>query len=132
MVGLSQEARRLLLVQLVLALVLAALYAGLHSMAGGLAAAWGGTIALLNAALMALVVRRATEVARAQPGAETGVLYMGALGRFALVAVLFAVGLGVLKLLPVPVIVGFAVVHGAFFLARTLVVAPAAGTSRDS
>ena len=132
MAGLSLEARRLLLIQLALTGVLAVGFGLLGSVESAMAAAFGGAIAMGNAWLMGRIVARAMEVARTNPGSETTVLFIGAVQRFALVATLFAVGIGVLRLPPVELIVGFAVVHGTFFLARAIVAMPAPGASRDS
>jgi ATP synthase protein I len=115
---LSREAQRLLVAQLSLMLVLAAGFALASGVAAAVAVAFGGGMAIANAWLMARGVARATEIALRQPGAETMALYLVAVQRFVLMAVLFAVGIGVVKLLPVQLIVGFAVVHGAFFLSR--------------
>lgn len=132
MIGLSLEARRLLRIQLALSALLAGALALADGSAAALAIAYGGGIALVLAWIMGLTVAHATDAARRQPGSETLVLYLGAMGRFATAVVLFALGIGLLELLPVQVIVGFAVVHGAYFLSSVIMGRSAAGTSRDS
>lgn len=132
MVSLSLEARRLMLVQLTLTALTCVLVAVFDSGRGALSSAFGGAIAMGNAWLMGRAVARAMVAARERPGTETMVLLIGALQRFGLVAVMFAVGIGVVRLPPVQLILGFAVVHGAFFLSRAMVDTPASGASRDS
>ena len=131
--GLSLEARRLLLIQLCLGALLSAGFALLGDLAQAGAAAFGGFIAMGNTWLMGRTVASATQVAKTQPGAETRVLMIGALTRFTVVAMLFAAAIGAMRLPPVQVIVGFAVVHGAYFLARAIVAIPQEPeASRDS
>ncbi|MGH7087241.1 MAG: hypothetical protein ACREFN_19910, partial [Acetobacteraceae bacterium] len=76
------------------------------------AALFGGGIGLAVSALLGLRLLRA-----ARPGAGVAGLYLGAMERFAFVAVAFAVGLGVLDLAPVPVLAGFGGAQCAYFIA---------------
>lgn len=128
--GLTVETRRLFYLQFALTLVVGAVCAVMAGTLEGIAGAFGGAIALVNGWLMGRSVRRATEMARRQPGAETMALLFGALQRFAFVAAAFATGMGGYGLPPVQVIVGFAVVHGVFFLARAFVAPGPAGKER--
>jgi ATP synthase protein I len=80
------------------------------------AAAYGGAAALLSAWMLGRRVRLAAETARSEPGRETAVLYIGAVQRFLIVLVLFAVGMGQLGLPPVPLLAGFGLAQLAFFV----------------
>ena len=133
MSGVPLEARRLLLIQLGLGALLGIGFALFGELASAGGAAFGGFIAMSNTWLMGRTVASATEVAKTQPGSETRVLMVGALTRFTVVAMLFAAAIGAMQLPPVQVIVGFAVVHGAYFLARVIVaMPPEPEASRDS
>jgi ATP synthase protein I len=121
------EAKRLCFIQLVLTIVVGAGFMLSSGEQSALAAVFGGLIALVNGWVMGRTVLRATEFARRSPGSETWILYLGAMKRFALVGTAFALGIGGIELLPVPLIVGFAVVHGAFFLGRAFIATNAAG-----
>ena len=83
------------------------------------AALFGGVCALLNAWLLGRRLRLAAAVAKTSPGQEVTVIYVGALQRFALLLALFVVGMGWLKLNPVPLLVAFGVAQGAFFLIKS-------------
>jgi len=80
------------------------------------AAAYGGGIALLSAWLLGRHVRRASEVARTNPGRETAVLYIGAVQRFVLILVLFGLGMGKLGLAPLPLLVGFGAAQAGYLI----------------
>ncbi|MGH8150933.1 MAG: hypothetical protein ACRETB_13305 [Steroidobacteraceae bacterium] len=73
---------------------------------------FGGGTGLVVSALLGFRLLRA-----ARPGAGVAGLYLGAMERFAFVAVAFAVGLGVLDLAPVPVLAGFGGAQSAYFIA---------------
>ncbi|MGH8317118.1 MAG: ATP synthase subunit I [Steroidobacteraceae bacterium] len=104
---------RLLAIQAVISLAIAVgfyAYRGTPGVAE--AALFGGGIGLAVSALLGLRLLRA-----ARPGAGVAGLYLGAMERFAFVAVAFAVGLGVLDLAPVPVLAGFGGAQCAYFIA---------------
>jgi ATP synthase protein I len=77
-------------------------------MPAAVAAAYGGLIALLN---MLLLSWRAWRVEQGEMDAQQSLrhLYLSALERFAIVAVMFALGMGPLELQPVPVLISFMV-----------------------
>jgi ATP synthase protein I len=87
------------------------LYSG-KSAAG--AAAFGGLIALIN---MLLLSWRAWRVEQGTLDAKQSMrhLYLSALERFVTVAFMFALGMGALKLQPVPMLVGFLIGLVALF-----------------
>ena len=108
--------RTALIVQLLLIAALGAVLLALEGAAEAVAALYGGSIALLNLLLLAWRVRRTERgpVLSAQQSARA--LYLSALERFAAVAVMFMVGMGVLRLDPLPLIVGFVVALPALLL----------------
>ncbi|NKC11295.1 MAG: hypothetical protein GKR94_03525 [Gammaproteobacteria bacterium] len=118
----EREAERLLGTQLCLTGLLMLGFWFASGSAAALAAAFGGVIALANAWVMSRAVVRAAVAARHRPGSETMILYIVAVQRFILVAVFFALGIGLLQLMPGQLLIGFAVVHGAFFMYRGFMV----------
>jgi len=110
------DVRRLLLIQL--AIVVAAALVALAGWGAEAAAgtAFGGAVASLSAWMLGRRVRWASELARTSPGQETGVLYVGAVERFVVVLVLFALAMGTLGLPAVPVLAGFGLAQLAYFL----------------
>lgn len=109
-----EDVRALLAAQLAVTVLLAGalLVAGRPAAAQG--AAFGGGTALLSAGVLGLTVRGAARRAKRSPGSEMVVLYVGAVLRFVAVLVLFAVGMGVLKLPPVAILAGFAAAQLGF------------------
>jgi ATP synthase protein I len=82
-----------------------------------LSALYGGGVALANALLLARRVERASELAR--DGAQRGVysLYFGAVQRFVFVLVSLGIGLGLLRLDPLPLLALFAIAQLAYLIA---------------
>lgn len=113
-------ARRVIGLQALLTIGVGTVYFVAGGIAQAHAALYGGTIALISVWMLGRRVRLATEVARTSPGKEMMVLYIGAVQRFAVVLALFLIGMGWLKLSPVPLLVAFGVAQGAFFLAKGL------------
>ncbi len=72
-----------------------------------LAAGYGGVIALINAWLMIRRLTRASQLANADPTSGTFTLYFGAVERFVFVLVSMGIGLGYLKLDPLPLLASF-------------------------
>lgn len=97
--------RRQLVLQLILVVLIAAplvpFNAGL-----ALAAVFGGVISITNSVLELWSLQR-TAGAACDPVASIGLLYRYALQRFLLTLCLFGIGLGLLKLEPLPVMAGF-------------------------
>lgn len=111
---LRRTLRRLLIVQVLLVLAVAAGFLFTRGGAELLAALFGGGIALLNTLVSAWRLRRASE-----PGTDARrslfELYAGAVIRFVATPALIAIGIVVLSLDPVAIIVGFAVAQLAYF-----------------
>ncbi|MCH9670901.1 MAG: ATP synthase subunit I [Gammaproteobacteria bacterium] len=84
-------------------------------------ASWfGGGLAMLHAWMLGRRVRLATEAAKAQPGSETTVMYLGAIERFVVTLLAFGLGMGLLKLMPVPMLIAFAAAQVVFFMSRNM------------
>ena len=113
---LQASVRKLLFLQLGLTLVAA--LAGV--LMGGMPAAWsalfGGTIVLLNTAILASRIGRAGELVASRPGASMAMLYSGVAIRFLLTLLMFALGIGALHLPPIPMLVAFGAAQLAFLL----------------
>ena len=115
------DARRLLSVQIALVATAAVAWWATRGNEAAVAALFGGAAALLHAWMLRRRVALASRAAREAPGSETTVLYIGAIQRFATVFALFAIGLGGLRLLPVPLLVTFAVAQAAYMVAGGIV-----------
>lgn len=99
-------------------LLVGAVACGFFFAQGGTAAAgalYGGGVAAVVALLLGWRVQRAGEVGQADAQRGTLLLYLGAVERFVFVLVAVALGIGVLRLPPLPMIVGFAVAQLGFF-----------------
>jgi len=109
--------RKVLAVQVVLiAVCVLAFWASLGGNAA-LAAVYGGFISVLMTLVLAWRIAQAGRVTAA--GKIRGVYpaYLGVVERFALAIAGLAVGMGVLKLMPVPLLVTFAVAQLSFVIA---------------
>jgi len=83
-------------------------------------ALYGGCIALFNVWMMNRRVQTAAAVAKVSPGSEVRVLYVAAVQRFVFTIIFFIVGLKFLELLPVPLLIAFAIAQiGYFFKGNT-------------
>ncbi|WP_299872135.1 ATP synthase subunit I [uncultured Cocleimonas sp.] len=83
---------------------------------GILPAAYGGAVAIANTILLSRRLDSAGEMAKENPEGGVLTLYLGVIQRFVFVLVMFGVGMGVLKLLPPPMLGTFAVAQLAFML----------------
>jgi len=79
-----------------------------------MAAAYGGSVTVVTTLLLAWRMLRAGELAGHDPRKSMQILYMSAVWRFALTAVLFALGMGYFKLDPLAMIVGFVLAQLAY------------------
>ena len=71
------------------------------------AAGFGGMVAVSNTLLLAWRMRAGAQLAGRSPGQELARLVRSSLERFFMVALLIAAGLGWLKLMPAPLLLGF-------------------------
>lgn len=75
--------------------------------AGAKAVLFGGAIALVNTLMLSWRIRKSMQQPDLSPHQELGRLYRSSMERFFVVALLLAAGLGWLKLMPAPLLVGF-------------------------
>ncbi|QBQ53791.1 ATP synthase subunit I [Nitrosococcus wardiae] len=104
--------RRLLVVQLLLVLPVVLAYAVIKGGDSALAAGYGGGIALINTAVMAW------RVGRANSKRALAEFYIGASIRFGGTLLLMAIGMGVLKLDPLALLLGFAAAQLGYLFNR--------------
>jgi ATP synthase protein I len=115
----EQLARRLLIAQIVLTVVLAAAWAMYADYSDGLAVIYGGAVSIFLGWLHKRGVRKAEVEAISDAKAGMLILYIGAVIRFALLVALLGVGFGLIKLAPQPMLAGFVLAQlGFLFLAR--------------
>ena len=107
--------RKILTIQSLLTL----LVAGAGYLQGGMpqagAALYGGAIALGNSALLAWRVWRASLAATDSTERGTLHLYLGAVERFVFTLLAFGLGMGTLKLAPLPMLIAFAVAQSGYW-----------------
>ncbi len=107
--------RRVIGLQLGIGLAIVAGFFTVKGPAAAWSAAYGGGVSVVMSLLLSRGVMLAGRMQNAR--ASQAVLYAGAALRFVLVLALLTVGLAVLKLAPLPVVVGFIAVQLAFMLA---------------
>ena len=119
------RARRVVVTQLLVTAVVAAVFFSAELFANGTVnnAGWNALSALyggLNSVLLALIsirgFKRANEFALSDPKKSLMILYIGAVVRFAAVIVVLGIGLGLLKLEPIAVFVGFALAQASYLM----------------
>jgi len=109
--------RRVIGLQLGIGLAIVAGFFTVKGPAAAWSAAYGGGVSVVMSLLLSRGVMLAGRMQDAK--ASQAVLYAGAALRFVLVLALLTVGLAVLKLAPLPVVVGFIAVQLAFMLAAS-------------
>ena len=113
---LRQGVRRVLLSQAVLTLLAGAAFFVSLGSAAALAALYGGVVALISTWLLGRRVQRTPETpAQAHAGGQLA-LYAGILPRFIVTLALLGIGIGGLKLFPLPLIAAFAVAQLGFLI----------------
>ena len=118
MANLARDARKLLVLQLLLLAVTSAVFFVRY---GGFQAwsVWGGGVIAITHTLLLEWRRGCADSGRALTGGESlRLLYRTALERFVLVALLFALALGVLRLDPAALIAGFIAGQVALIITR--------------
>ncbi|PID33820.1 MAG: hypothetical protein CR955_00780 [Thiotrichales bacterium] len=108
--------RSLLVIQAILVLLGVAVSFFYLADEGILPAAYGGAVAIANTILLSRRLDSAGEMAKENPEGGVLTLYLGVIQRFVFVLVMFGVGMGVLKLLPPPMLGTFAIAQLAFML----------------
>jgi ATP synthase protein I len=98
---------KVLVIQAILILTVGVIFGSISGIWGAIAAVFGGAIALLNTLLLLWRAHRTDKADTLSARGNLGVFYLSALERFAMVAMMFLLGLGVLELLPLPMLIGF-------------------------
>ncbi len=75
------------------------------------AALYGGGIVMFNVWMTNRRMQTAAEIAKIAPGKEVRIFYLAAVLRFVFAIGFFILGMGWLKLPPVPMLIAFAVAH---------------------
>lgn len=112
----QQGASRILIAQALLLLITTAIVMLLQGWFAAVSAVYGGVITLFATGWMAYRVYRAGELTRDNPSGGAVALFGGALIRFVFVITALAMGMGVLKLHPLFVLLGFAITHLGYIL----------------
>ncbi len=99
--------RRLLLTQLVLAAALSVPLFAVYGLEHALSLWFGAGIAATNAILAARCARRDARFPERKPQQSLAAVFICVVQRFVIAALLFAFGLGALKLPPLPLLAGF-------------------------
>ena len=128
---LAVKARRVVVVQLLVtafvavAFFIAGLFSGSGLFASGagdgsvwdaLSALYGGLASVLLALISIKGFKRANEFALSDPKKSMMILYIGAVVRFAAVIVVLGIGLGLLKLEPTAVLIGFVLAQISYLM----------------
>lgn len=103
---------RLLLMQSVAAVCVAVLVGAIYGSVAAVAAVYGGIMALIMTLMLAWRIDQASRSSTAMRW-----LVLGAVERMVVVCIAFAVGIGLLGLVPVPMLIGFGVAELAYYLA---------------
>ncbi len=108
--------RNILFAQMVL--VLAGLVVGYAAYGRPVAVAltFGGLMTIINTLLLVRCMSRAEAMASKDPGKNLRLIYLCAGQRLVMTALLFGLGIGVLKLEPLPLLIGFMLGQAAHFL----------------
>jgi ATP synthase protein I len=107
---------KVLIAQILIVLGVTVAYLALQGWVAAQSAGFGGAITVVSSYLLAQRVKSAGERARESVAGGMALLYLGALQRFVLTLALLVLGLGVLKLAPIPLIVAFAVAQLGFLV----------------
>jgi hypothetical protein len=105
-----------LIAQVFLVVAVAVAYGGIAGAESARGAAFGGGIALANGLLLFWRYHRGNQ-SHADPGRHLRSFVASAIERFVMVAALFAIGFGILKLAPLPLLIGFIAVQAGLLVA---------------
>jgi F0F1-type ATP synthase assembly protein I len=117
--ALAGKARRVVIVQLTMTLIVAAAFFGVsaeESLWKALSAGYGGLSSVVLALISIGGFKRANAIALSDPKQSMMILYIGAVVRFAAVIVLLGIGLGLLKLDAIAVFAGFALAQASYLM----------------
>ena len=126
---LAEKARRVVIIQLLTTLVVAAVFFVLtlqqstgqaqsheQPMWSALSAYYGGLTSVVLALLSIRGFKRANEIALSEPKKSMMILYIGAVQRFVAVLVLLGLGLGLFRLEPLAVLIGFVLAQASYLM----------------
>lgn len=123
---LAGKSRRVILFQLLATGVVAAFFLGLGLFTSqeiassgpwdAVSAVYGGLSSVVLALISIGGFKRANASALSNPGKSMMILYIGAVIRFVAVVVLLGIGLGLLKLAPMAVFIGFALAQASYLM----------------
>ena len=106
---------KVLVVQAILIFTVGVVFGSISGAWGAISAVFGGVIAFLNTSLLVWRAHRTDKADTLSAQGNLGMFYLSALERFAMVAVMILLGLGVFGLLPLPMLIGFIVGMLAMF-----------------
>lgn len=106
--------RNVVIAQLILIAAVASVYFVWQDAMHAVSALYGGAIVLVNSFLLAVRFRRAAYLEGNQVATA---MYLGAVQRFVTTLAGFAIGIGVLKLAPLPQIIAFAAAQFGYAIA---------------
>ena len=113
---LAERTRRIVGWQILASVVIAIGFLIGAGAAHGRSALYGGLVAVILTLLLSRGVKRAEASSAHDPQKSMVILYVGAVLRFVLALVAFALGLAVLKLEPMAVFIGFAAAQFSYLI----------------
>jgi len=116
---LGRGRRRVFVTQVTLTLFTVIAFTLIQGWAQGIAAAFGGAVNIVSTLWMGGFIRRLGEPTSGRPGRGKRTLYIGAVQRLAMVTAAFALGLGALRLAPLPLLATFVVAQIGYVLAAS-------------
>lgn len=117
---LETGAARILVIQSLLIAGMVGIFYLYQGQLAAQAAFYGGCMVMFNVWLTHRRLQTAAEIAAIAPGKEVHIFYFAAIQRFVFTITFFVVGMGLLKLLPIPLLTAFAVAHlGYWFSGRS-------------
>jgi len=120
---LAAKARRIVIIQLLTTLVVAAVFFVLsisqsteQAIWAALSASYGGLTSVVLALLSIRGFKRANEIALSEPKKSMTILYVSAVQRFVTVLMMLGLGLGLFKLEPMAVLIGFVLAQASYLM----------------
>jgi ATP synthase protein I len=113
--ALEEKSQLVIRMQLLASILISGLFL-IQGIPESLSALYGGFVSVVIAWFLGRGINRASRVAAEDPKKSMVILYVGAVQRFLLVVVLLATGLALLKLEPIALCVGFAIVRISHFV----------------
>ncbi len=114
-IPLDTGVHKILAVQAILVTMVTWTFYGYQGLLAAQAALYGGLMVMFNVWLMDRRLKKAAEIAIRHPNKEVYLFYIAAIQRFLLTLGLFILGMGVLALLPIPMVVTFGIAQIGYF-----------------